>query len=66
MASELNLDHSLLDQFIGRILELHKTGVLSEEDAIGELAEAFSLAANGNPNVHAHMKATLKKAWEAQ
>lgn len=46
--AQMELDHKLLDRFLSRILELHRSGVLSETDAVGELAEVVALAANGN------------------
>jgi hypothetical protein len=45
-------------------LELHRSDLISESKAVAILAEAFALAANGEPNVNVHMKAALNEVWK--
>jgi len=51
----MDFNHTVLDQCLSRILELHKSELISDSKAVAILAEAFALAANGNPNVNGHM-----------
>jgi hypothetical protein len=62
----MDLNHTVLDQFLSRILELHKSDLISESKAVAFLAEAFALAANGNPNLNGHMKAALEEVWKKE
>jgi hypothetical protein len=49
MAIKLNdKDHTNLDQFLGHVLDLHSSGDVTKNDAIGALAHVFTAAAIDN------------------
>lgn len=60
--SEIELDHTLLDQFLYRVLELHKAGAMTDSLAVAAIAEVVALAANDEPNLNIHMKDVLERA----
>ena len=62
----MNFDHTLLDQFLSRVLELHKSSVIADTQAVAILAKAFTLAANDEPTLNQHMRAALKEVWKRQ
>lgn len=53
-------DHDVLDEFLNVILDEHKAGNLTLLEARSAIVEAVVLAANGNANVVAYMRATIE------
>lgn len=41
-------DHNELDNFLGRVLDQHKTGHRSRTDAIGDIAQVVAALDEGN------------------
>lgn len=41
-------DHNKLDEFLGHVLELHASGEVTKQEAIGALAHVFTAAAIDN------------------
>jgi hypothetical protein len=55
----MELDHALLDRFLEAVLRSYEDGGLSLIEARERLAHALTMAARGDGNLKAFMKANL-------
>lgn len=57
-------DHDIVDQFLTRVLELHRDGVLATDDAVAHLGQFIGALDRQSGEAKQFMTALLAEAWD--